>query len=60
MVVETVQDVATDVQVEGIVGSAVEQVRRLDEFWTQRVEADLWHLEVPVEAFRQRTVLLPD
>ena len=51
MVVETTQDVAANVQVERIMGSAVEQVGRLDQLRAQRVEADLRCLQVPVETF---------
>ena len=52
MVVETAQDVAADVQVEGIMGSTVEEVGRLDELGAQGVEADLRRLQMPVETFR--------
>ena len=57
---QTVENVATDVQVERIARRPVQEVGGLDQFWPQRVKQNVWGFSLPVVALWQGPVLSPD
>lgn len=57
---QTLENVTTNMQVERIARSPVQEVGRLHQFWPERVEQNIRSFHLPVVALWQGSILSPD